>query len=521
MALHSYVLGLFALLAAGAFQPRVANAYSTPDAFLTSPSSGGGGGRWFTGSPADGYGCSVCHTPGPAQPAFPLLTAGLALEGYDLAESREIVVSWPAFAARWKELRPDPTQPSSPDVAAPSMGLVAELVAESGKASGTIEIRGATAGAAERCEVTRVGVQPRLAARMYQVRPGVPVIEVRPDRSGTLRCESRQLGQRCLIAMKSCGAQELRVVWKAPPSQEGPIWFSAGFVATDALSGSPETDSVVELSMPMNQLGSDSDQYQQTLRNACSVSSVGAAPGHPTVLAMFACVAFALRFRSRRRASVLSAGVLLMLGCGIEPADQDPAAYPTAGLYTPGSTIGASDPSDTPDPSIVYGNRCLAPRPVATDGGTSTNTAGELSLDYTTQTTNGRYAPKNCSAVWIETIDDQFVATLEIAAQVRRPGLVYWTEQACIDKLGPDAVASATKLTHDSPHSAKWTGVDLNGNPMPDGEYQLYIEVTETDKDPGDFQVIRFTKGPTAFDRVESAAIDGLSTINLAWAPTL
>jgi hypothetical protein len=45
--------------------PLPVHAFSDPARFGKYPEEegglGGGGGRFFTGSPADGYGCSVCH----------------------------------------------------------------------------------------------------------------------------------------------------------------------------------------------------------------------------------------------------------------------------------------------------------------------------------------------------------------------------------------------------------------------------------------------------------------------------
>lgn len=491
--------------------PAAAHAYSTPDAFSDSPSSGGGGGRWFTGSPADGFGCSVCHERTAGAKTFPLLVAGLALDGYEPVESREIVMKWPEFTKRWRELRPDPTQPTPEGRDRPSVGLVAEFVAESGKASGTVEIRGGSAGAAERCEVTRPNLEPRIATRLYQVRPGLPPISIKADRNGTLRCESRQLGQRCLIALTSCGAEEVRLVWKAPPSHEGPIWFSAGFVASEALSGTPENDSVFEVSVPMNQLDSSSATYTQDLRSACSVTRVGSAGGSAGLWCGVLLVLAALCARRMRMGTLVIATLVAVSACGIEPTDRDPSDYPQAGLYTPGSGIGASDPTDTPDPSIVYSNRCQSPVIPA-----GTSTSGTLGVSYTTQTVMGRYAPRNVSAVWIETTDEQFVANLAIKAALRRPGLVYWQERGCTEQDGPDAVTSATAQMHTT-HEVMWSGVDLNGTPVPDGDYQLLIEVTEDDKEPGDFSSFPFTKGPEAFDRAETPTIDLLQAVQLTW----
>ena len=264
------MLGAAALWAC---MPTNVRAYSTPDAYAAAPATGGGGGRWFTGSPAEGLGCSVCHTADANQRHFPFYTAGLPLAGYSLATSREIVLSWPEFAARWRELRPAAKAMTNPDAPSPAVGLVAEFVAESGKGSGTIEIDAAGADPGELCEMSRPNLQPRLGVKLYKVRSGVAPLQVKPDSTGLLRCESRQLGQRCLVALSSCGATQLRVRWTSPPSWEGPIWFSAGFVATEALSGTFEGDSVQEISVPIVQAGTAGGKYQQKLQSGCTLLS--------------------------------------------------------------------------------------------------------------------------------------------------------------------------------------------------------------------------------------------------------
>lgn len=270
-------LRTLAAVALWACLPTTGRAYSTPDAYAAAPVTGGGGGRWFTGSPAEGLGCAVCHTAAANQRHFPLYAAGLPLGGYSLATPREIVLSWPQFAARWRELRPDATVAIKPDAPSPAVGLVAEFVAESGKGSGTIEIDASGADPGELCEMTRPNLQPRLGVKLYQVRSGIAPLQVKPDSTGLLHCESRQLGQRCIIALLSCGANQLRVRWTSPPSWEGPIWFSAGFVATEALSGTFEGDSVQEISVPIVQADTASGKYQQVLQSGCSL-----APEQPT-----------------------------------------------------------------------------------------------------------------------------------------------------------------------------------------------------------------------------------------------
>jgi hypothetical protein len=282
------------------FAPAVARAYSSPDAYFDRASQGGGGGRWFTGSPADGFGCNVCHTNTPQGRDFPLYVAGLPTAGYALASKQEIVLSWPEFATRWRELRPDPTVPDAPGVARPAVGAVLELVAESGRGSGTIEIDTLTAGGAQLCESTRPNLKPRLGMKLYQVRAGLEPLLIRPDGNGLLRCESRRLGQRCLLALNNCGAHEMRFTWTAPATWEGPIWFSAGFVASEVLSGTSQEDSVQEVSIPIVQAGTPGSEYEQTLRSGCEVVRAGAT-GYASGLWAAGPWALLLLRRARRR----------------------------------------------------------------------------------------------------------------------------------------------------------------------------------------------------------------------------
>ncbi len=55
-----------AVLIAVLVLPATAQAFSDKTLFAADVSTGGGGGRYFTGSRADGYACSVCHEGAPA-----------------------------------------------------------------------------------------------------------------------------------------------------------------------------------------------------------------------------------------------------------------------------------------------------------------------------------------------------------------------------------------------------------------------------------------------------------------------
>ena len=68
-----------------------AYAYSEPSAFAESVMNGGGGARYFTGSRAEGYTCSVCHT-GAATPDVTI--NGLPSAGYVPGQVYRLTIDW-------------------------------------------------------------------------------------------------------------------------------------------------------------------------------------------------------------------------------------------------------------------------------------------------------------------------------------------------------------------------------------------------------------------------------------------
>lgn len=204
--------------------------------------------------------------------------------------------------------------------------------------------------------------------------------------------------------------------------------------------------------------------------------------------------------------------VLIAGACGFETKDIKTTEHPAAGLYTPGTTLGASDPTDMPS----LGNRC-----VSLPASAAPSTAGTLTLEFTTQTLMRRYHPKNVTATWVENEAGQFVDTLELSAGIRRTELVYFQERACVDKFGADTVTTATLPNHEITHEVAWNAHDFEDKPIPDGKYKLYIELTESDEDePGEYATFEFEKGPIAFGPRMEAVPDGpLKTVTLGWMP--
>ena len=69
-------------------------------------------------------------------------------------------------------------------------------------------------------------------------------------------------------------------------------------------------------------------------------------------------------------------------------------------------------------------------------------------------------------------------------------------------------------------HTLVWKGFDLDEKPVPDGTYKLFIEVTETDKEPGEFATFEFDKGPVASGGVVPVDFEGpLESLSIRWEP--
>jgi hypothetical protein len=162
-------------------------------------------------------------------------------------------------------------------------------------------------------------------------------------------------------------------------------------------------------------------------------------------------------------------------------------------------------------------------------------TPGQTTIDVATQTDNGRYAPANSGAIWIETSpagqdplpaaeregsveSGEFVRSLQFWAAERRTTLVTYNASLC-DQETVDVVASATLEDHSTPHSLVWDGTDYAGRPVPDGEYVLWLEITENEFFPVSVQQrVIFTKGP-APDLQVRENLKGFASINLAYTP--
>ncbi len=118
------------------------------------------------------------------------------------------------------------------------------------------------------------------------------------------------------------------------------------------------------------------------------------------------------------------------------------------------------------------------------------NTPGELAFTVKTITDNGNYAPKHVLAIWVE--DEQgFVKTRKLRANQRKQYLYTWKSVSNNNVV--DAVTGATMSSHQT-HTVTWDCTDVDGNVVPDGDYNIYVEFTEKHAQ-GPLTSVTFNKG--------------------------
>lgn len=232
-------------------------AFSDPSTFVEPASMGGGGGRFFTGGPADGYSCAVCHS-GP--PGLNLTVHGLP-QVYKPGFTYDLTVTWGAGIS---------------DVAA-----TLEIVDGAGRAAGEL--------------VVPPVQELRSGAQCF---PGFSAAQVFP-----LRTVGG--GQRQVLGAAACAATLIQARWTAPIVSPGAIELVGGLVKGEAradpdANATPELDRVTLLRHPL-QSASSLNLPARTHPLGCSVSCAGMLERSAPLPALLIALGLALRLARAAR----------------------------------------------------------------------------------------------------------------------------------------------------------------------------------------------------------------------------
>lgn len=228
--------------------PAPAKAFREAESFVDSPTAGGGGRRYFTGSRSDGLTCAVCHT-GESE-VVPVLE-GLpdAVEGYLPGQVYDFEVLLPQAA----------------DTAA----VAFEVTDVRGRGAGVLELfPDALLTNDDRCAQTGPET-PAFAAHLLEA----------PQ-------------TRRVATTDACGAERLRVRWTAPAAGAGAVWVHLAGVEGDG-SADPSGDATFVRSQLVPAFG---DPTLTAFVGGCAVAE---GPSRPFAL-LFG-VGVLLRWTRRRR----------------------------------------------------------------------------------------------------------------------------------------------------------------------------------------------------------------------------
>ena len=179
----------------------------------------------------------------------------------------------------------------------------------------------------------------------------------------------------------------------------------------------------------------------------------------------------------------------LLLGClllGVVAGCQQPV---TSSGSSTGSVINMV--SGNAGTSGVAGSDAASAGIAGSGPSNTTGRGNELTFDVLTHSQGDRYAPHNVGAIWIETSSGTFVKTLETWYWVRGRHLTKFMSEAGGSQV--DAVTGATLPSH-TMHRTTWDLTDVNGQVVPDGAYQVLIEVADSNSG-GQWTSVPFTKG--------------------------
>lgn len=128
---------------------------------------------------------------------------------------------------------------------------------------------------------------------------------------------------------------------------------------------------------------------------------------------------------------------------------------------------------------------------------TAGRTDGMVTFSVRTVTFNGTYSPKNVIAIWVKDAQGNFVISRKVMAANRKQHLVQWVASSGNNVV--NAITGATLTSHQQ-HTINWDCRNQDGNLVPDGDYEIFVEFTERNSAnggaAGPSTKVLFTKGP-------------------------
>ncbi len=147
-------------------------------------------------------------------------------------------------------------------------------------------------------------------------------------------------------------------------------------------------------------------------------------------------------------------------------------------------------------------------------------TQGTLSISVKTVTNNGQYKPKNILAIWIEDASTNTFIKTRLFRSYNTNYRMYLTKFKAATSSTynvVDAVTGSTYPSH-STRTATWDGTDVNGNIVPDGNYNVCIEFTESNG-TGPYASFTFNKSDQAVTLTPTNTTN-FQNISITWTPT-
>ncbi len=147
----------------------------------------------------------------------------------------------------------------------------------------------------------------------------------------------------------------------------------------------------------------------------------------------------------------------------------------------------------------------------------------KVDIEFNTSAIGGYHAPKNALAVWIQNSNHDYVKSIHVYGVDPSYMLKNWrismglADTGWFDTSNFDGVTSATRFTHDEKVSLSWDLKDKDGNQVPNGIYDVWIEMNDEDywwgmSDPNEVYPGKAIAARVTLDKDETATDHSVSS---------